>query len=150
MRGIVLISCMLLAASLAFGIALSRTSVVRPELVLAVLVAAGAALSAGEFAPLVILALWGVNWQPAIGWDLLWFGVVAFSLGSIVRAFPWRMWISVFAGTFLAAFLFALGTSWGVAVREPAEFVQYLLYTAGVSVIAHLLIRGEESGASRR
>ena len=66
----------------------------RANFLLATLIALAFFIGFTEFAALIIIAAWMLNWQPAVGWELAVFMFIPLLSFAIKRFPPWKIWLS--------------------------------------------------------
>jgi hypothetical protein len=107
------------------------------DLALATLIAFTAFVNLHELTFLTLLSMWLLNWQPAVGPELLAFGLIPLVAFVARKSSPWNIWAST--GAFILSGVPFMYLAAGVPLRIMRE-PQFILNAAGSAAAGLLLL----------
>lgn len=102
-----------------------------PDLFLVTLIAVSFYLKFSQFATLLLMGVWFLNWRPGIGWDMIFYAVIPIIVFFLFRFLPWQpLFINLILGV-LAITVFYLGTvGYSVLSREKFIFLEDVFWSS--------------------
>ena len=120
-----------------------------PDFVLGALLVFAVTLSFGELLAALIIALWGLAWQPVPSIELVWFAGVPLLVALVVRRLPLAPWAAFALFLPAGVLLFYLFIDPWFITRNPELFIRLFVGTAVFAACIFELLRPMERDARR-
>lgn len=119
---------LILAIALALQFKSVRIFGIRADFLLTSCIVIGFFLSFREFLVLLFGSAWALNWQPAVGWELIFFLSIPILFFFVKRLSPWQPWLASITAVFCGVAIFYLGVAYPIFLAHSSVFGIMLVF----------------------